>query len=315
MLPSFLTNFFSSSSSSKTTLFAALGIAVALYAISQIRRRLRVNARRSSYKNKIAIITGASSGIGVDLASLASQRGCHVVLVARSKENLEKTADQIKTLGASGVTVCPCDVTKAEDVDNLVRVCQAIGKPLGFIALNAGRGGISNFDETDECEKIARELMEINYFANVNLTRKLLPKIKSDRADILVISSLSGILGVPQRSQYCASKFALQGFFNSLRMELRPSGINVTISCPGFVQTPFHAKVLATTAAGGHAPERKGHFMTSLECASLSLEALEAGDYELPMTLKGVVGYSLRPFIPSIVDMFVGKVAQGSLKK
>ena len=295
-------------------LLSAIGLVVAYLAQSYIRRRLRASSKRASYKNKIALITGASSGIGIDLAIQASRRGCHVLLVARNRQNLEAVADQCKEAGASDVTVCPCDVTKIEDISNLAQVCNSIGKKLGYVALNAGRGGICDFDESDDSEKIARDLMEINYFSNVNLVRKLLVKIKEDRADILVISSLSALLATAQRTQYSASKFAVQGFFNALRMELSPLGINISIICPGFVQTPFHAKVMTTAAAGG-APERKGHFMSSAECAKLAMNALESGDFELPMTLKGVVGYTLRPLLPSVVDMFAGKVAKGSLKK
>lgn len=294
-------------------LVSAISFVVAFAAQYIIRRRVRAHQRRQSYNGKIALVTGASSGIGTDIALGAAARGCHLLLVARNRENLEKVAEQCASAGACGTTVCPCDVTQIDEITNLAQVCKSIGKKLGFVALNAGRGGICDFDETDESEKIARDLMEVNYFSNVNLVRKLLPQIKEDKADILVVSSLSGILATTQRTQYSASKFAVQGFFNALRMELSPLGINITIACPGFVQTPFHSKVMTVATAGGP-PERKGHFMSSSECAQRSLSALESGDYELPMTLKGIVGYTLRPLIPSIVDSFAGKVAKGSLK-
>lgn len=297
-------------------ILGVIGLVAAIVAASVVRRKLRGASRVKRFAKTLAIVTGASGGIGRCLALEYARRGCHVVLVARNRENLDKVAAECRAVqGCAGTTVCPCDVTKIADIDQMVANVRGIGLPLGVLVLNAGRGSICNFDESDDTERIARELMEINFFANVNLARKLLPLIKASQSDVLVVSSLSGILATPGRTTYCASKFALQGFFNALRLELQadsPQSV-VTLACPGFVQTEFHQRVMTTAAAGG-APERKGHFMSAEECATQCCRALDEGTEELPMTLKGWLGYVLRPLIPSVIDGIAIRVAKSSLK-
>jgi short-subunit dehydrogenase len=296
-------------------LLVVVAAGVALAAVSYVRRRMRVSARRARMRNTVAVVTGASSGIGRCIALELARRGCHVLLVARTKATLDAVAGECASAGAASATVCPCDVTVAADVTRLAEAARALpGRPaLGVLVLNAGRGGICDFDESDDSERIARDLMEVNYFANLNIVRRMLPQIKADRADILVVSSLSGLIATPQRTQYSASKFAVQGFFNALRLELQPLGCHVAVACPGFVKTEFHARVLTTAAAGGP-PERKGAFMTAEECAALSVEGLESGAAEVPMTLKGFAGYALRPLLPWLIDALAVREAKKSIK-
>merc|ERR1712146_156362 len=132
------------------------------------------------------------------------------------------------------------------------------------------------------------------------------------RSRMLVLSSLSGVLAVPHRAQYCGSKFAVQGFFNSLRMALGPKGVQITTVCPSYVQTPFHQRVLNID---GVPPARRGHFMSAEDCAKRAVRALEEGKQELVLSTGGWLAYHLRPGLPGVVDGLVMKVAARSFKE
>ena len=120
------------------------------------------------------------------------------------------------------------------------------------------------------------------------------------------MSSGSGIMPVPHRAQYCASKFAVQGFFETLRMELAPKGVGVTIVCPSYVATEFHEKVLNVD---GVAPPRKGHFMSAQDCADRSLAAVEQGQRQLLLGSGLRTVHLLRPWLPSFIDSQIVRVA------
>jgi short-subunit dehydrogenase len=289
-----------------------VAIAVAVIGVVVLWRRR--NAKRLNLKGKVVVITGASSGIGREIATLMAKRGAHLVLAARRRPEIEAVAAECGALGAPSATPIVCDVTNDHDRKELFAAAQRIGggAPLGLVVLNAGMGGITDFDSSDASLQIARDLMEVNYFANVGLLQLFLGALRQHRASVLVISSISGVLGTPQRTQYCASKFAMQGFCNALRTELKEAGAGLTVACPSFVQTDFHKKVLT---AQGEAPNRKGKFMTPATCAELVVGAVDRGDSELIMTAHARLGYLLRPWMPTVVDSLAARTARGSVKK
>jgi dehydrogenase/reductase SDR family protein 7B len=291
-----------------------IGLAVVIAAF--IVRRLTAGSlnRRPLQAGKLVVITGASSGIGEEIAYLASAKGCRVLLVARGAQALTRVATACLEKGAPAAAVLTADLSSDVDRQRLAQEvnAHATEHPLDCVILNAGRGGITAFNASDATIAIARELMELNYFANVDLVRRLLPTIEKQQSRILAISSLSGVLAVPQRSQYCASKAALQAFLNSVRMELGPRGVQITTVCPSYVQTPFHSKVMNVD---GVPPARQGHFMSATLCASKAIDAMESGKSELVMTTSGSWAYRLRPFMPAFIDKQVNRVAQKSFKK
>lgn len=289
---------------------AWLFLAAVVVVLAVVRRNR--SRRRRLVPSGVVVITGASSGIGRELALIAAKRKSRVVLVARRRDALDAVAKECRDAGAADATCVPCDITSADDRQRLFEHVRSLGR-LSVLILNAGRGAICDFSSADESSTIARQMMEVNYFANVELTRGFFDDIRRCHTRILVISSLSGVLSTPQRSQYCASKFALMGFFNALRMELEKPGPSptITVACPGFVATPFHSSVMN---AAGDAPARKGKFMTAAECARQAWEAMEDARNELIMTTSGWLGYHLRPFLPRIVDFFAIRKAQSSIK-
>lgn len=277
------------------------------------------NRRRHPIRG-VAVVTGASSGIGEALALQLARRHITLVLVARTVSKLEAVAAACREAGATEVFVFAADVTDAAQRIALVtfvenKVLRSTSK-LTLLALNAGRGAITPFDGTPETMRICEEMMAINYFANVHLMQLCMPLLAQAPANakgsaILVISSLAGVLPTPLRTAYTASKHALQGFCNALRCELSSKAVRICVCCPGFVQTEFHHKVMS---ADGRAPKRHAQsFMTADECASQCLSAVERGATELVMTWTGWAGHKLRPLIPGIVDAVATKKAMATL--
>lgn len=270
----------------------------------------------------VALITGASSGIGEALAVELATKGCSVVLTARTEASLRAVAAKCSAAGASGTYVFPADLTNtaqrvalADFVKTTVLGCGA--QKLALLVLNAGRGAITPFDESPATLKICEEMMNINYFPNVHLLQLFKPLLatqssSSNGSTVLVVSSLAGVLPTPLRTAYCASKHALQGFCNALRAEWETDGIKMCLCCPGFVLTGFHDRVLSST---GDAPERHAQsFMTPDECARQCITAVERGSTELIMTWMGWIGHKLRPCIPRVVDAVAKRKALATLK-
>ena len=281
--------------------------AAALLGAILIWRKLAGRRRRPFKSGSLVVVTGASSGIGEEIAVQAARRGCRVLLTARNVAELNRVAARCKEAGSPESIVCRAELVDAngvlnsDDIGRLAATVIGLRIPLECVVLNAGQGSLTTMDTSDEPTRIARAVMELNYFANVDLVRRLSDKIVADKTTILVMSSLSGVLPIPLRAQYCASKFAVQGFFNALRHELGPKGVGITLVCPGYVATNFHSRV-----QGGATAKRSG-FMTAAKCAELAVDAAEQGKPELIMTLSGKLAYSLRPWLPEAIDRMISK--------
>ena len=214
-------------------------------------------------KGKIIWITGASSGIGAALAKQYSELGAQLILSARNMDGLESVRrsclypDSIKTL--------ELDLANTADLNKKVVV--AIGL-FGRIDILINNAGISQRSlVADTLLEVDRRIFEVNYFGTIALTKALLPHFKKNKkGQFAVISSVVGKIGTPLRSSYSASKHALHGFYDSLRAECYEDGIEVTIICPGFVNTDVSINALTgkgekqgskdKATANGLSPER-----------------------------------------------------------
>jgi len=187
------------------------------------------------FSNSVIVITGASSGLGRALAiELATQRA-RLVLAARDQARLEKVAADCRRLGAEALVV-PVDVSEREQCRHLIeRTAEHFGR-LDVLVNNAGRAMWARFDELTD-PAIFEELMRVNYLGSVHCTHYALPLLKESRGLIVAMASLSGLIGVPLLSGYAATKHAMVGFFESIRIELAESGVGVTIVAPDFVQS------------------------------------------------------------------------------
>ncbi len=187
------------------------------------------------FAEQVIVITGASSGIGRALAlELAPQRP-RLVLAARDTGRLEQTAADCRRLGAE-TEVVPTDVTDPDQCRALVdRAAERFGR-LDVLVNNAGRAMWARFDELTDLS-VLDDLMRVNYLGSVYCTHHALPLLKQSRGLVVAMASISGLIGAPLLTGYAASKHAIVGFFESLRIELAGSGVDVTIIAPDFVQS------------------------------------------------------------------------------
>lgn len=264
-----------------------------------------------NFKNKSIIITGASAGIGEALALALARQGAHLTLAARNAAELQRVAHQCVDADGSAIAV-PTDVGDAESCRHLIeRAVQQFGG-VDILVNNAGISMWARFEEISDLSVFDR-IMRINYLGSVYCTHYALPHLKASRGLIVAVSSLTGKTGVPTRTGYAASKHAMQGFFDSLRIELRSSGVDVLIVSPGFVATDIRARALGGDGQSkGESPREENEGTMSVEeCVDLMLTAMARRQRELVMTAKGKLGVWMKLIAPGLVD----KIAANAVRE
>lgn len=255
--------------------------------------------------SKVVWITGASAGIGEATAyEFAKDKNVRLVLSARRLAELERVKENID-LPKQNILILPMDVTKIELFEeNVKQVISTFGR-IDVLFNNAGisqRGSVaeSKFENY-------RTIMEINFFGVVALTQAVLPiMLKQKSGNIAVTSSVSGKLGTPLRSGYCASKHALHGFFDSLRAEVWRENIHVTLICPGYIKTDISKN--AITADGekhGKMDENQEKGLSAEACAAKIVEAITQNKEEISIGGKETLGIFLKRFFPKILSKIV----------
>ena len=186
-------------------------------------------------------ITGASSGIGEALAYAFHNAGANLILSARRQDELNRV--QAQCGGEPATRTLPMDVSREEELSSKPREALAMFGGIDILVLNAGISQRSLTRDTEH--SVYRRLMDVNFFGPEALTRAVLPSMLEQKSGhFVVISSVAGRFGVPLRSGYSATKFALHGFYESLRAEEGKNGIQVTMVCPGFVRTGISVSAL-----------------------------------------------------------------------
>jgi short-subunit dehydrogenase len=243
------------------------------------------------------LITGASQGIGRALALEAARRGARVLAAARSEELLAELKREAQAAGHPLQTV-RADVTVPAERQKMADQAERLYGGLDVLINNAGIGATGHF--ADASAERMRTIMEVNFFGLTETTRVCLPLLKEGKTPaILNISSIAGRRGIPARSDYSASKFAVQGFSEALRAELAKDGIDVLLVNPGLTQTNFSKNMLEQKAK-----VKMDHLrgMTSEQVACKTLDALAAGRNEVTLSLKGRLLVLFSRFWPSLVD-------------
>lgn len=256
-----------------------------------------------AFAGKVTLITGASSGIGAELARQFAAEGARVALVARSETRLEDVAAQCRAAGGEALVV-RADVSEEAQCAEAVARCVAQFGRLDILVNNAGIGFRGRFDEITDLSMI-ESLMRVNYFGSAWCTAHALPHLKQSRGQIIAMSSLSGLAGVPRRSIYCATKHAMAGFFDALRVELEDDGVAVTVIYPSFVYSPFNEHGLSPdgTAYGDRGHKRaRSESMTIEECCRQTLAAAARREREVLMTWRAKVGRVLKLISPTFID-------------
>jgi short-subunit dehydrogenase len=259
----------------------------------------------SRYRSKVYVITGASDGIGAELALQLAERGHRLVLAARDEARLQAVAGQCQRHGAMAIAV-RADVTVEDDCRRLIdRALEAFGR-IDVLVNNAGVSMHATFDEIGDWSTYER-LWRVNCLGTVNCTRFAWPHLKAAPGkrggQIVGVSSLAGRTGVPGRTTYCASKFAQTGFLEALRIEAAEHGITVTVVYPGVVATGIRRHGLdgKGETAGVSGLDETGAMPVD-QCARQIVRAIEDRRRELVMTAKGRFGLWLKRFAPGWVD-------------
>ncbi len=255
-----------------------------------------------------AIVTGASSGIGAALARELAAPGVRLVLTGRRSEALEEVAGACRDRGAEALTVAG-DLTEPV---HRVAVIQTAREHFGGIDLLVNNAGITmnaRFAEMDP--SLLRTIMEINFFSAVELTRLALPDLVERRGRILVMSSVTGLVGTPTRTAYAASKHALHGFFGGLRVELREAGVGITIVCPGYVDTPIRVRALTADGSEQGRDQAAGRRMlTARQVARASLDAAWKRRRLLKMGTETHLARVLSLVAPGLLDRVLDRATR-----
>ncbi len=255
------------------------------------------------FAGRVVVVTGASSGIGAELARQFAGAGARVVLAARDASRLAEVAAECGKRGGETLVV-PADVANEASCAALIERTVAHFGQLDVLVNNAGLGSSGRFDEITDLS-IFDTLMRVNYLGSVWCTAHALPHLTRSRGQVVAISSLTGLTGVPKRTAYAATKHAMAGFFDSLRIELEDSGVSVTVIYPGFVFSEINQRALSPdgTPFGERGYRRtRQESMETDECGRQILRAVAGRERELIITWKGKVGRLLKLLSPALVD-------------
>lgn len=250
-------------------------------------------------KNKVVIITGASSGIGKALAHELGKAGAKLALAARREEALQEIAAEY-----DDVLVVKTDVTVEAQCRNLIEeVVEKFGK-IDVLVNNAGISMQVKFDEIQDL-MLFHKIMDVNYFGMVYCTHFALPHLKKSKGLIVGISSMAGKVGVPTRTGYAASKHAMQGFLDSLRIELMGTGVDVSVISPGFVQSEVRLNALGADAKStGTSRIDESSIMSSEECARQIHDAIvnRKRDVIIAESFRSKIAPLLKLLFPKMID-------------
>ena len=253
-----------------------------------------------SLKAKNIIITGASSGIGKALAIQAAKIGANIVLASRNISKLDELKKSLNTYNTTILTVS-CDVTKASDCQNLIDTAIRELGNIDVLINNAGISMRASFDDVNL--EVLEEVMNVNFWGSVYCSKAAIPHLLKTKGSLVVVSSVTGFKGLPGRSGYAASKFALNGFFESIRMEYSSRGLHTLISCPGF--TASNIRVNAQNSDGAPGDEAPGDESKMDTAESVALDILQAirdrKDFMLT-NKQGRIIFWMNKFFPKFVE-------------
>jgi NAD(P)-dependent dehydrogenase (short-subunit alcohol dehydrogenase family) len=263
----------------------------------------------SVWRGQVVVLTGASLGIGAESARTLAAQGAQLVLSGRNAERLDEVARACRGAGAE-VEAVVADVTDDRACRTLMERAVARFGRIDTLICNAGQAMWARAEEVSDWSVFER-LVRVNYLGAAYCALAALPHLRASRGRIVVVSSLAGKTGVPMRSGYSAAKAALNGFFDSLRIELADSGVTVSVVCPGFVGTGSRARNLGPDGEPlGRSPVNEAAMMPVGACVQQLLDAAEHRDRELVMTAKARFGMWLKMLFPSLVDRMAARAME-----
>ncbi len=256
-------------------------------------------------KNKVIVITGASSGIGRALAKEFASQGARLSLGARRTELLEEL---LKELSETEILIQKTDVSIESDCRQLIDETIKRYGQIDVLINNAGISMRAVFEDVDL--KVIKQLMDVNFYGTVYCTKFALPYLLKTKGSLVGVISIAGYVGLPGRSGYSASKFAIRGFLDTVRIENLKSGLHVLVAAPGF--TTSEVRKAALTSNGlhqGETPRNENSMMSAEECAHHILNAVKKRKRQLILTFaEGKLTVFVGKFFPALLDRITYKV-------
>jgi NADP-dependent 3-hydroxy acid dehydrogenase YdfG len=277
--------------------------------LNNVRLTLLTIYNMSSLKDKVVIITGASSGIGLACTKELFNQGAKLVLAARNIEAIEKLAQEFNTDAICAIAV-KTDVTVQEDCKHLIdTTIEAFGR-VDVLINNAGISMRASFADVDI--NVLKHLMNVNFWGTVYCTKYAFPHLLKSKGSLVGISSVAGIHGLPGRTGYSASKFAMQGFLDTIRVETLKKDLHVMVAIPTF--TTSNIRFTALTANGstqGETPRDEGKMMSAEEAARRIVRGVRKRKRMITMSAAG----KLTPFVSVLFPKFVDNQYYKQMKK
>lgn len=259
--------------------------------------------QNKSMLNKVVIITGASSGIGKACAEHFGKQGAKLTITGRNEQNLNEAAKELKAKGIEVLAVTS-DVAIKEDCQ---RIIDETIKTYGIIDVLINNAGISMRALLNDADlSVIEKVMQINFYGALYCTKYALPHLLKSKGSVVGVSSIAGYVGLPARTGYSASKFAMQGFLDALRTENLKKGLHVMIACPGFTASNIRNTALAADGnAQGESPREEDKMMTAEEVAEYIYDGVVKRRRTLVLTTEGKLAVLLSKFFPSFIEKMV----------
>ena len=257
------------------------------------------------YKDKVVIVTGASSGIGLASVNHFAALGAKVVLAARSIDKLEKITEKLgqqTTVNRQQLLCVKTDVTKEEDCKNLIEKTVERFSKIDVLVNNAGISMRAVFKDMDL--KVMKSLMDTNFWGTVYCTKYALPYLLETKGSVVGVISTAGYVGLPARTAYSASKFAVRGFLETLRIEHLYDGLHVMVFAPGF--TASNIRNVALTADGspqGETPRNEEKMMSAERVARILARGIARRRAQMVLTPLGKATLFVSRNLPRVTDM------------
>ncbi len=254
------------------------------------------------FREKAVIVTGASSGIGKAVALQLADEGAWLALAARDARRIDELAMVCQQSGGKAIAI-PTDVADEHQCRMLVQRTKETYGHIAMIINNAGIDVVSKLEDLPDLH-LFKQVMDVNFYGTVYCTYYALPYLKETSGRIVNISSLGGVMAIPFNTSYVASKFAVNGFSDSLRMELTETEVSVTVICPYWVVTEFHERYLDKNGQPKGSAGRAIYtdkMMTATRCAKIILKAARQRKREVLMG-PGRMGILLKLIIPNLID-------------
>ncbi len=252
------------------------------------------------FRDKVVIVTGASSGIGEAVAKEFAKNGSKVVLAARSESKLAKICDEIKALNGEA-SYCKTDVSNENDCRTLVEFTVTKYGTIHILINNAGVSMRASFDDVDL--KVLHRLMDVNFWGTVYCTKYALPYLVANKGSLVGVSSVAGFHGLPGRTGYSASKFAIHGFLETIRIENLKKGLHVMIIAPGFTSTEIRKHALvADGSEQGESPRNESKLKSPEYVAKCVLKGIKKKKRNKLLTWDGRLTALFQRIIPAVVD-------------